>query len=138
MSKPTGPITDQEMVEKYFEIKDYVEREGKAFAERMAPWMAKMELIENAFLQRLNARGAKNSKTDAGTAYKSTRLDCKVEDRNSFLKFCLEKWDAIGSDMLGVRATTEAVRSYIDSHPRKEPPPGVSVSSTTRVNIRRG
>jgi hydroxymethylglutaryl-CoA reductase len=131
------PITDQDLVEKYFEIKDYITRENEEFQARIKPWADKLILIEDAFLERLNARNAKNSKTDAGTAYKITRMDVKVEDHNTFLKFCLDNWDKWGMDMLRVGAVTEHVRKFIDEHKRRENPPGLSTSSTTRVNIRR-
>jgi hypothetical protein len=133
----TKPITDHEIIVKYFEIKDYIKAETDKFEAEIGPVKAKLELLENALLARLNARNANNTKTDAGTAYKTTRLDVQVEDRNRFLKFCLDNWEKWGSDMLGVRAVTEHVRHYIDDSKKRDCPPGTLVSSTTRVNIRR-
>lgn len=128
-------ITDAMLVEKYLALK----AESTALKEKhdaeLKPITDSMTLIENAFLDRLNERGADNSKTEHGTAYKTTLLQVKVIDRDMFLKFCTTYWDTIGGDMLNVNAIKDPVKTYIEAH--NTPPPGVETSQFTRVNIRR-
>jgi hypothetical protein len=125
-----GP-TDQDLIEKYLEIKAYVEQEAKEQMERLKPAMEGMELIKNVLLGRLNERGADNTKTESGTAYKSRILDVKVIGRQEFLEFALHQ----NPDMLQVGAVKDSVKEYIAEHERT--PPGLETSTTIRINIRR-
>ena len=131
----TGMITDAQLVEQYLKLKAYVAERKEAHAAELAPYQEGMDTIENAFLERLNERGADNTKTDAGTAYKSTLMNVKVVERDAFLKFCTENWDTIGADLLQVSATKDAVKQCIES--TQQPPPGIEVSFFTRVNVRK-
>ena len=125
-----GP-TDQELIEKFLEIKAYVEQREAELVEALKPARGGMELIKNTLLARLNEREADNTKTESGTAYKSRILDVKVIGRQEFLDFCLSG----NTDMLQVGATKDAVKEYIAEHERT--PPGLETSTTIRINIRR-
>ena len=70
MEPPDADCTDAQLIEKYQELKALVAQEGEAFDARMKPYKDGMATIENALLARLNERGAENTKTEAGTAYK--------------------------------------------------------------------
>lgn len=128
-------ITDAMLVEKYLETKAELTALKERHAAETKPLEDAMTLIENAFLERLNERGADNSKTEHGTAYKSTLLNVKVIDRDAFLKFCTTYWDTVGGDMLNVSAIKDPVKTYIEAH--NMPPPGLETSQFVRVNIRR-
>src|SRR5260370_24950126 len=106
-------FTDLELIEKYLEFKDHVDKETAAFEAGMKLYKDGMELIENVFLARLNERGADNTKTDAGTAYKSRIMKVKVADRDAYLKFCLDNWNEYGSDMLQVGTIKDPIKRYI-------------------------
>jgi hypothetical protein len=123
--------TDQEMIEKFLEIKAYVEQQEKDLADALKPARDGMELIKNMLLARLNERGADNTKTESGTAYKSKILDVKVIGRQEFLEFALHQ----NPDMLQVGAVKDAVKEYIAEHERT--PPGLETAVTIRINIRR-
>ena len=127
--------SDDALMAEYFTIDSFVEAENKRFKEHLAPYRARMEEIENQFLAVLNQRGADSTKTDHGTAYKSTLLNVKVEDREKLLDLVLEDWDARG-DMLQIGILKPGIRAWMDAHEGK-PPDGTSVNWFTRVNLRR-
>ena len=128
-------ITDAQLVEKYLELKAHIASHTEAFDTELKPFKDGMTTIENEFLKRLDERGADNTKTDAGTAYKSTLLNVKVVDRDAFLKFCTTYWETIGAEMLNVTAVKDPVKQYMEAHNLE--PPGVSTSQFVRINVRR-
>jgi hypothetical protein len=128
-------FTDAQLVDKYLELKAHVAARSEAFDAEIKPFKDGMSTIENEFLKRLDERGADNTKTDAGTAYKSTLLNVKVVDRDAFLKFCTAYWDTIGADMLNVSAVKDPVKQYMNG--KNMPPPGVETSQFVRINVRR-
>lgn len=128
-------ITDAQLVEKYLDFKSLVASRKEAFEVELKPYVEGMATIENEFLRRLDERGADNTKTEAGTAYKSTLLNVKVIDRDAFMKYVSTYWENGGSDMLIVSAAKDAVKQYIETN--KVEPPGIETSQFTRINIRR-
>lgn len=127
--------TDAQLIEKYLQFRSFVAARKEAHEAELKPYVDGMAVIENEFLTRLDARGAENTKTDAGTAYKSTLHNFKVVDRDAFLKFCTQYWDNGGSDMLNVSAVKDPVREFMNGS--KNPPPGIETSQFTRINIRK-
>jgi hypothetical protein len=128
-------ISDAQLVEQYLKLKAYAAVLIEGHKAELKPYHDGMEIIENAFLARLNERGADNTKTEHGTAYKSRLMNVKVVDRNAVLKFCMDNWSTIGSDLLQVGATKDAVKQWIES--KGEPPPGIEVSHYININIRK-
>jgi hypothetical protein len=128
-------ITDAQLVEQYLKLRAYAVALKEKHDAELKPYAEGMATIENALLERLNERGAKDTKTDAGTAYKSTILTAKVVGRDEILKFCIDNWSTSGSDMLQVGVVKDAVKQHIET--TGAPPPGVEISQFTRVNIRR-
>jgi hypothetical protein len=128
-------LTDLQLVEGHQQLKASTATLEKAHAAKIGPLKQAMTAIENEFLKRLDERGADNTKTDAGTAYKSTLLNVKVVDRDAFLKFCTAYWGTIGADMLNVTAVKDPVREYMNG--KNMPPPGVETSQFVRINVRR-
>jgi len=126
-------ITDAQLVEKYLALKAKVASMTEAFDAHVKPYKDGMATIENALLALLNERGADNTKTENGTAYKSTLLNVKVVDQLAFLKFCTEQGGSM--EMLNIGALKEPVKEWIEE--TGNPPPGVETSQFTRVNIRR-
>lgn len=128
-------FTDAQLVEKYLEIKAHIAARTETFDTELKPFKDGLSTIENEFLKRLDERGADNTKTEAGTAYKSTLLNVKVIDRDAFMKYVSTYWENGGSDMLIVSAAKDAVKQYIETN--KVEPPGIETSQFTRINIRR-
>lgn len=130
------PASASELVAEALRIEDWMASEAKRFAEYMKPHKERVETIKNQLLEKLNAEGADNFKTEHGTAYKSHLLNIKIEDRNQLIDFCNDKWEECGSDMLMVSAQKDAVKNWMDAN-NGVPPPGISTSWFTRLNIRR-
>lgn len=144
--------TDEQLVQKYVELRDWTQAEKKRFDTFMEPHKQTMDIIENEFLRRLNERGADSTKTDCGTAYKSTLLNISVTPegsapyirpdapasigREALLDFALDNWDEIGNELLLISAQKDSVRRWMDEH-QGVPPPGIKVNWFTKVNIRR-
>ena len=136
----TNQYTDFQLIEKYLALKKRAEEMKKAYDAEVEPYTEGMTIIENVIHGRLNERGAQNTKTDAGIAYKSEIMTVKIVDRDAFLAFCTDKWEEIGDDLLQVKATKEAVKSWMDQgkigNNPGPPPPGIEVSYYININIR--
>lgn len=126
-------ITDAQLVEKYLALKAKVASMSEAFDAQVKPYKDGMATIENALLALLNERGADNTKTENGTAYKSTLLNVKVIDQAAFLKFCTEQGGS--AEMMDIKALKDPVKDWIEE--TGNPPPGVETSQFVRVNVRR-
>lgn len=149
---PQTSWTDEILMERYFHLKDWIAAENARYATHIDPHKKEMDGIENEFLKRLNDRGADSTKSEFGTAYKSTLLNVSVSSegppyaiendaepltgRDALLEAALEHWSEWGSDMLMIGVQKDAVKKYLEDHEGKEPP-GVKTSRFTRVNIRR-
>jgi hypothetical protein len=125
------------LIKRSLELKAYVEGENKRFTAHMKPANDERAAIANELLARMNQQGLTNVKTEYGTAYLSTLLNQKVFDRDAFLKECLENWTNFGGAMVLVSAQQDSVKEYMESH-EGNPPPGITVSWFTRLNIRKG
>jgi hypothetical protein len=110
--------------------KEAVEAEAKR---RTAEIKAKMAELENWFTLKAEEAGLKNVPTMHGTAYWSTHYSATVAAREPFFEFVKENdaWDLVQA-----RASSSAVKSFIDGH--GEPPPGVNFSAVKVFNLREG
>ena len=123
--------TDLQLIEHYVKLRSLVAEKTKALTDALKPYKAGMETIETALMARLIQRGADDTKTEAGTAYKVEHMNIKVADREKFLDYALNG----GEDMLLASPQKDAVRQYLDEH--KANPPGVEVSFFADINIRK-
>lgn len=121
-----------ELVDLYVKGRDKLAELKAEFDAKKAPIEAKMEKIEQALLATMNNAGIDSVKTDAGTAYKSTRTSVSAADREIFMDFIKnnEAWA-----LLEVRPAKKAVEDYMAAN--DELPPGVNIRSETVVNFRR-
>jgi hypothetical protein len=128
-------MTDAELIEKHQILKADITTYKADVAAKLKPFEDDMEVIETELMRRLIERGAKHTKTEFGTAYTVDLLNIKVADRDAFLQFCIKNWDTIGAEMLNVSALKEPVKDFMNGS--KEPPPGLELSTFTRLNVRR-
>ena len=132
MSDPAALIAE------FISLRDWLAAESKRFAEHCKPHRERMQTIQNLMLARANAESSDPHKpwslrVDTGTAYRSTTPTPKIENRDVFLDFALDGHE----EFLQLAAPQiDAVKDWIDAN--KAPPPGVSVSYNTTVNIRKG
>lgn len=123
--------TDLQLITQYVKLRDHVATRTKALTDALKPYKSGMETIETALMARLIQRGADNTKTEAGTAYKVEHLNVKVVDREKFIEYALNG----GGDMLLASPQKDAVRQYLDAH--KANPPGVEVTYFSDINVRK-
>lgn len=121
-----------ELIEKYLKIRDAKDAKVKEHKDELARYNNALTKIEQLLLKEFNETGQDSAKTPFGTAYRTIRTSAKVADRDSFFDFVRE---TEGWDFLESRANKSAVEAYMEEH--DELPPGVDVSRTTTINIRR-
>ena len=120
--------TDLQLISKYVEMRDIVASKTKALTEALKPYKVGMETIETALMARLIQRGADNTKTEAGTAYKVEHLNVKVVDREKFIEYAVNG----GEDMLLASPQKDAVRQYLDE---KKDPALIGIEATVFIDI---
>ncbi len=144
--------SDEDLTKQYFALDDWLEAETKRFGEHVKPTKLMLEAIKDEFLRRLNERKADSTKTDVGTAYKSTIMNIAISPegapyqvdgvlepkvgRDALLDFCLDHWEEIGNDLLIINAQKDSVKRWMEEH-SGQAPPGLKISHFTRINIRR-
>ena len=126
--------TDDLLIERYVAYRDFEAREKEKFELRLKPYKDAREAIEHELARRLHERGAENTRTEHGTAYFSTTLAMRVEDKQEFSRHVIggEHWE-----LVDWRPLKEAVKEFCEAH-EGVAPPGVSAEWITNVNIRRG
>lgn len=124
--------TIEQVVATYIKWRDQKKKIQDRHKEELADVKDKMYKMEQWLHKQLNSQGADHIGTPAGTAYLSTTISAKVEERDEFFRFVSENdlWA-----MLESRANKTAVEEYLES--TGELPPGLSVSRETNVRIRR-
>lgn len=153
MNNAKHNYSDADLIQRYLELRDYIQREQDALDERLKPYHEGMQAIENEFLARLNARvpdetSKANSATDFGTAFRTRRMTPKVVDQSAFLQFCFDQWDVGGSEMfkvsplIGSEDKPTPLREWMEENTDPETkemkfPPGLEVSRKIGVNIRK-
>lgn len=134
MDKPADLIKD------FNKLDDWLTAENKRYAEHIKPAKERMEAIKQQLLTQLIELGSKDKQsiaTDHGTAYTSTITTPKVADRDKYLDFINDNWAVIGDEMLQLGAPqVTAVKGYMEQN-EGHLPPGVEISTFTRVNIKR-
>ncbi len=132
----SGMITDAQLIEQYLKFKTHVAARQDACDAEIKPYKDGMTTIENAFLQRLAERGAENTKTDAGTAYKTTIRSFKVVDQAALVTFCTEQGGSLRWEMLDIKVLKKPIEDWLEWAGAL--PPGVLENEPfTRINIRR-
>jgi len=127
------PYTMEELIKQYRQIEAWAESLAKEHVEAMRPYTEGMKVIKNFVMLKLDEQGEKNVKTHAGTAYISSGLKPKVDNRDALLEHVKEH-DAWG--MLDIGVLLDPVKDYLDKS-GGEPPPGVTIEYWRRCNIRK-
>jgi len=152
-AQPLHQIDVSALVQEWNQIKAHLAEQSKAFAEFCKPYRERQDAIENALHAFLNENKLQNMRTEHGTPYKSVIMTPKIEDRNTYLDFCLDTWDEGGNEMLQLGAPQiDAFRKYMEAREKQleemrqkgalpndlsVTPPGTSVSFFEKVNIRK-
>lgn len=121
-----------DIVQKYIALRDKKAQMKKEYEDRVAGVESLMEKVEAVLLKHFEETGSEAIKTDAGTAYKSTRTSATVADWDAVFAFIRDKeaWE-----MLEHRVNKKAVEEFKAAN--DDLPPGVNWRSEVVVNIRR-
>jgi hypothetical protein len=126
------PYTMEELIKQFHMVKADAEALGKEQAEAMKPYSDAMNTIKNFVLLKLDEQKETSVKTRVGTAYISSGIKGKVDNRDALLEHCVEH----GWGLLDIGVLLEPLKEFIDQS-GGEPPPGVSIESWRRCNIRK-
>ena len=128
-------MTANDLIKEYLETRNKLKKASEWFEAQCKPQKQRLQEIEAELLNMLNTQKADSFKCEDGTCYKSHILNVKVEDREKLLDFINEKWDEIGNELLLLSAQKDAVKRWQEE--TGAPPPGVSTSYFTHINVRR-
>lgn len=123
---------DSQLIAKYLELRTRKAKLEEQQALDRQPLNDAMDMIEGEMSSRLLARGANNSKTDNGTAYRSRVVKYKVTDREAFLGFVRdnELWN-----LMSVNTLKEGMDEFVESE--KALPPGTDATAIESTNFRK-
>lgn len=126
----TTPIG--EYIAKYIALRDKREELMKKHKEELKPYNTMMLKLENMFQHAMDEDGVDSLKNADGTAFKSIKSSVTVEDWDSFIKYVRDNdlWYALEK-----RASKTAVEEILEE--TGELPPGLKISRTMKINVRR-
>lgn len=123
--------TYDEVVEKYLEYRNEIDRINAETKKRTAQLKADMSVCEAWLTEHAQEDGLTTIPTMHGTGYWSTHYSATVSSRDDFMNFVRAEnaWD-----LLETRANKTAVKSLVEA--TGQPPPGVNFSSIRVFNVR--
>lgn len=132
MSKKNGEATPAAKVAMYVKLRDHKRAAEEEFKKSMERVNQALTKLEGELLAHLDETGGTSLKCKEGTVYKSTTLNCSVEDRDAFLEYVVNegKWDA-----LDVKANKTFVKELMEAE--SPIPPGIKTSQYTSIGVRR-
>jgi len=121
-----------DLVAKYIELRDKKAEYKAEYDVKVGRIEEALDKIEAKLLEVFDSAGMDSVKTEAGTAYVSTRTAASVADRDTFMEFVRtnDEWP-----LLEIRASKAAVEEYRSQH--EDLPPGINWREERVVNIRR-
>ena len=121
-----------ELVAMYIQLRDKKAEYKAEYEVKVAKIEENLGKIEAKLLQVFEESGMDSVKTEAGTAYKSTRVSVTTGDKDAFMEFVRtnDEWP-----LLEVRPSKSAVEQYREQH--DDLPPGINWRAEQVVNIRR-
>lgn len=123
-----------ELVANYIKLRDKKSQLKKQYDEKVAKVDAVMDKMEAIILKTFKDSGIDSARTDAGTAYISTRTSATVASREEFLSWVLQDPDE-RSIFLENRVSKVAVEQFKAAN--DDLPPGVNFRSELVVGVRR-
>ena len=123
-----------ELVANYIKLRDKKSQLKKQYDEKVAKVDAVMDKMEAIILKTFQDSGIDSARTDAGTAYISTRTSATVGSREEFLSWVLQDPDE-RSIFLENRVSKVAVEQFKAAN--DDLPPGINFRSEITVGVRR-
>lgn len=123
-----------EMIQQFIKLRDHVAAKTAEFEASLKPYKDGMAAIENAVSTQIIELGGESIKTEFGTAYRTTVMAVKMADRETFMKFVADDWDARNA-FLTSAVTKEEVKEWVEQN--NALPPGLDVTYIHKTNFRR-
>lgn len=123
-----------ELVANYIKLRDKKSQLKKQYDERVAKVDAVMDKMEAIILKTFQDSGIDSARTDAGTAYISTRTSATVGSREELFQWIQEDFEE-RSIFLENRVSKVAVEQFKAAN--DDLPPGVNFRSELVVGVRR-
>ena len=123
-----------ELVANYIKLRDKKSQLKKQYDEKVAKVDAVMDKMEAIILKTFQDSGIDSARTDAGTAYISTRTSATVGSREEFLSWVLQDPEE-RSIFLENRVSKVAVEQFKAAN--DDLPPGINFRSEITVGVRR-
>lgn len=123
-----------ELVANYIKLRDKKSQLKKQYDEKVAKVDAVMDKMEAIILKTFQASGIDSARTDAGTAYISTRTSATVASREELFQWIQEDFEE-RSIFLENRVSKVAVEQFKAAN--DDLPPGVNFRSELVVGVRR-
>jgi hypothetical protein len=118
MDKAPAPNVEdlKPLIEKYLDIKGYVDRRKQALSEDLKPYIEPMMTIKNYLQAVFIQHGIKNMTVSGGTGYVERRVSYKVVDMGAFLKWIKLNggWELTTIDVLGKEMDAFVSNQYED------------------------
>ena len=132
MSSEQIHIQDDEVIKKYIEIRDEIDRLNNKCEAEVKPLKEALSTMETWFQDQFNQRGVESSKTQHGTPFTQTKTQVSVDNMDHFVRFVDENkaWN-----FLNKVVNKTAVEEYVTQH--NVPPPGVKTVTMRVVQVRR-
>ena len=123
-----------ELVANYIKLRDKKSLLKKQYDEKVAKVDAVMDKMEAIILKTFQDSGIDSARTDAGTAYISTRTSATVASREELFQWIQEDFEE-RSIFLENRVSKVAVEQFKAAN--DDLPPGVNFRSEVTVGVRR-
>lgn len=123
-----------ELVANYIKLRDKKSQLKKQYDEKVAKVDAVMDKMEAIILKTFQDSGIDSARTDAGTAYISTRTSATVASREELFQWIQEDFEE-RSIFLENRVSKVAVEQFKAAN--DDLPPGVNFRSELVVGVRR-
>ena len=123
-----------ELVANYIKLRDKKSQLKKQYDEKVAKVDAVMDRMEAIILKTFQDSGIDSARTDAGTAYISTRTSATVASREELFQWIQEDFED-RSIFLENRVSKVAVEQFKAAN--DDLPPGINFRSEVTVGVRR-
>jgi hypothetical protein len=116
-----------QLIARYIQLRDFVEKRSKEHAEELAPYNAALKAIENAgsalLIEQGGDAGKANIVTPSGTMYRKKWVSLTMADRAAWMDFVIADWDA-REKFLTSAVTKSEIEEWIEVE--KAVPPGLN------------
>lgn len=107
---------DEELIAKYLELRDQLERMENMHKLAIMPYKESLSTLENVFSVMITERKVKNIKTEVGTAFPREIFTCTATNLGEFVQYAVDK----APTMLKIEPSTTGVNEYIKEETKRQ------------------